>query len=969
MAEEIRGDAIANNSEQRTEEQNPLGNNRFVQAASGEETLNAFDQNRMLLSIMRDEFPDDFLYRQNQLTPNQPGTTRTSAETEPEIGTISSREKFDSAVRNEKGVLRVSTEKDRFAPYQMTKLYPTVDEDELDELIDEEWEFFEDAEEDDTIVTIEEPAPSGLFLVNSETDLGDFHDLYISGGPQTIDPDAEDITNRVFCVFFIINGKAYAIPTYKTLEVMLVERGLTYDDITEATSDEVKDFDLLLDGQTEELDDIDFQEFDEDEDGEITAYEEFIQRSLPTRDSDWNISIRFRSGYLPKTPFLRDPGDYIKPESMRATEGRTPTDEDGNELPPDRFVKEDPADRYFDRVFQKQTYKEKLREKYEGKMIVGDWPVPYDQGDVTQDTDIASDDAVLNIRMMMQGHWKFVRGSRTMQAYAYVNDIDISEYSPSNAGRYGEKGMVQLLIDNGGCTVVPTVGDAANEEREVTDAGGAVSDTRGVNSVLEGDNSFQNDSHPLWSAFPHIVDVDEDQIKGIDTAEYQEYIDNYNNGGNPFDITELKDFEPPGSLAYYNKTAYMEMVEAAIAQEQIDAIKDQIYEIWPSIAAKVEQTKIQIDALPTDLTKYYERKLGPKGPLYKLFISRKGKWKYVKKKRKKLKTKKSKSNLFKVCSKTLRIKWAFNEKQEEKIVSKYKWMKTVQRDKFAAWMSGGVKKSFAYNAVGTTSVAYTVGASIPIGVALATGISAAVGAAAANAAALAAGTTTITFIGAGGATVTATCLPTVTVVPSIGQYVVGAITNPITLGVAAVVGAFFLVDKLAGEVPADEYDLPPWRFMDDNWYLKACIYNEVDDEVDGFNQAAQAADENMPWVKDTIDTAYQNMGLIDEAILQSMEVSQFEAILANLTGLENLLDQLNEGDGVFSQVTQVVVEIDNFLANELKKQYRAIQFMRKKVHNKIGRKKKFGIAWPKGPQKILNEYVPGLTFDNYLPGQ
>ena len=42
--------------------------------------------------------------------------------------------------------------------------------------------------------------------------------------------------------------------------------------------------------------------------------------------------------------------------------------------------------------------------------------------------------------------------------------------------------------------------------------------------------------------------------------------------------------------------------------------------------------------------------------------------------------------------------------------------------------------------------------------------------------------------------------------------------------------------------------------------------------------------------------------------------------------------------------------------------------MRKKVHNKIGRKKKFGLVWPKGPQRILNEYVPGLTFDNYLPG-
>ena len=219
MAEEIRGDAIANNSEQRTEEQNPLGNNRFVQAASGEETLNAFDQQRMLLSIMKDEFPDDPLYHRNQLTPDNPGITRTLPGQRPDPGTHESPEQFPAPLRNEKGVLRVSTERDRFAPYQMTKLYPTVDEDELDELIDEEWEFFEDAEEDDTIVVVEEPAPTGLFLVNSETDLGDFHDLYISGGPQTIDPDAEDITNRIFCVFFIINGKAYAIPTYIPIRI------------------------------------------------------------------------------------------------------------------------------------------------------------------------------------------------------------------------------------------------------------------------------------------------------------------------------------------------------------------------------------------------------------------------------------------------------------------------------------------------------------------------------------------------------------------------------------------------------------------------------------------------------------------------------------------------------------------------------------------------------------------------------
>ena len=43
--------------------------------------------------------------------------------------------------------------------------------------------------------------------------------------------------------------------------------------------------------------------------------------------------------------------------------------------------------------------------------------------------------------------------------------------------------------------------------------------------------------------------------------------------------------------------------------------------------------------------------------------------------------------------------------------------------------------------------------------------------------------------------------------------------------------AFSLADKLIGEVPIDKYILPPWRFMDYNWYLKACIYNEID-EVD-----------------------------------------------------------------------------------------------------------------------------------------
>ena len=46
-------------------------------------------------------------------------------------------------------------------------------------------------------------------------------------------------------------------------------------------------------------------------------------------------------------------------------------DEDGNPVPPDLLSKYDPEDMYTDMVFLKQTYREKIREKFEGRMVIG----------------------------------------------------------------------------------------------------------------------------------------------------------------------------------------------------------------------------------------------------------------------------------------------------------------------------------------------------------------------------------------------------------------------------------------------------------------------------------------------------------------------------------------------------------------------------------------------------------------------
>lgn len=897
------------------------GNNRYTNAASSEDAINQIDNNDIVLKILKDEFPDDHFFAQNTLGPGSADDQ--ALEQDPSLALL------PDASRNTKNVLTLSTERDEYTKYELAKTFPTADEDDLDDIIDEEWEYFEDLD-DSPVVEISDVKASGLFLVASEMALRDVHDLYINNGPQTIETSDDDITNRVFCVFFVRNGVAYAIPTYKTLEVMLVERGETYDVIQEATAEQMKEFDLLIDGKGDE--------------DNMSPLDEFRNRTYTVRDSDWSTETRFRSGYIPIAPFVRDPGDYIKPEGLRNTTGRDVVDEDGNTIEVDQYFEEDPGDRYFDQVFQKQTYKEKLREKFEGKMVIADWPAPYKNEEVNMDTEIVSDDAVLNLRMMINGHWKFVNDGSVMKLYAYLNDYNISSFI-QGSGRYGTNGYIQLLIDAGGCTVVQAADGVSKQ-----------------NDVLGGNSDIGLEVEPLWNAFPHIVDADDDGLKGVDRLEYQEYLDNFTNGGAPFDIEHLKPYEPAGSIQYYPKQQYQDLIAQSIQQGQIDVIKEQIYESWPQVASLVQNTKTQFDAAirntPT-MSEYVTTKLGPEGPLYKIMLSKEGNWKFVKKKSNSLKVKDSHKRLFKLCSKKLRIKTSLNENEEETLVSKYKWMKTVHRDKFAAWASEGAADEVAAVAAAAAGPGVVLAGAISSAAALAASTAAAAAAAAATSAALAAAGFTISAGLAAGAPVV------VVSTPSVGALLGSMLTNPITLIAGAAIGTFYLIDWAMGEVTADEYDLPPWRFMEEEEYLQSCIFNEIDSFVAGFKLAADAADTHMPYVSSLVNNTYDQMLLFDTALLQAQSVEEFSELHTYLLAIQDLCDDINDS-GICASIISLRTEIDIYVADQLKRQYNAIQFLRKKV-NRDTNSKKYGIVWPKGPQNILNEHVPGLTFDNHLP--
>ena len=85
--------------------------------------------------------------------------------------------------------------------------------------------------------------------------------------------------------------------------------------------------------------------------------------------------------------------------------------------------------------------------------------------------------------------------------------------------------------------------------------------------------------------------------------------------------------------------------------------------------------------------------------------------------------------------------------------------------------------------------------------------------------------------------------------------------------------------------------------------------------------------------------------------------------------MQSLIEELNNS-GLYALGTELKAEIDIYLSKKLRGQYNAIQYLRKRVYssgNLFKKKRKYGLVWPKGPQDILNQYVPGCRFDNYVP--
>jgi hypothetical protein len=664
-----------------------MAGNRFTERPDAEdEFANEINQQEFLVSELKKEFPNDPVLQQGKLFESQ------KIPTLPVKGLA--KRNLDTALLEIDADVSAS-----YAEYNINKMVPGVDDEELDEILDDEFEFYLDPDEGG----FRAPATTGLFLLSVEIDDRpfDFHDTYLTSGPEQIPSfiarglEDDDILRNVFCVWFIERDLARPIPNYKTLEVMLAERSLTYSDIGEADEDQMKQFDMRIDGR--------FKNYPEEDDlgnplPRPTIYDEFVARSVIDRSKNWNVTTRFKAEYTPGesstgVPFLRDPGDYIKPEQLRGNATYIP---ELNKMVPARVAKliearrielndespnmtdkalareflkirdpledADPDDKYFDKAFV-TTRRERLRAEYEGKLILLQWPGVFNIDVVRNFSDnVISDDLIFDLRFMLFGHLKQVISLRTLKEIARINNVDTSAYDP-----------VDEIIPPGvaGTDEFQAALESLDEEQfsALREASGLINVMvqQGAIEVL-GDQRSETGTRAIWDDFGQIAQVDR-----LDFDEYDTYVTYESNNLAPFDIEQLTPYEPAGSIAYYPAKRYDDMQQQAIEQGQFDQAKKAIEEMFPPVASRAAELGLRLSGIQGGFAQMCQDAFGPDSDIHQILFNRKssdGKtFELIKEKNNdKIKIKGRDESFFKLCEKESRIfGYSMNKSKENKI--------------------------------------------------------------------------------------------------------------------------------------------------------------------------------------------------------------------------------------------------------------------------------------------------------------
>jgi hypothetical protein len=105
---------------------------------------------------------------------------------------------------------------------------------------------------------------------------------------------------------------------------------------------------------------------------------------------------------------------------------------------------------------------------------------------------------------------------------------------------------------------------------------------------------------------------------------------------------------------------------------------------------------------------------------------------------------------------------------------------------------------------------------------------------------------------------------------------------------------------------------------------------------------------------------------IESKINTAEGIEEFQLLLVDLQAINEVLDSYI--NTVIPIIQDAKTQMDLVAKAQMQKYYDAIQYVRRIVHERVGiDNNSRGIIWPSSPEAIIRKYLPGKTFDNYLP--
>jgi hypothetical protein len=228
---------------------------------------------------------------------------------------------------------------------------------------------------------------------------------------------------------------------------------------------------------------------------------------------------------------------------------------------------------------------------------------------------------------------------------------------------------------------------------------------------------------------------------------------------------------------------------------------------------------------------------------------------------------------------------------------------------------------------------------------------------------------------------------TITLSAAAGGATLTVVGSTVAAGVATVAGVGLLVvasaaavwgglQAIMGEALDDKYELPRNKFiypsagdrmssLMNEGYTDAMILNQTGPIVNQLYANAIVADQLIVTLRAAAVDIRNALNNLDERIATAEGIGEFNTILSDLMVIQQAVDSYNST--AMPVITSAKLVIDTYAKQQMQKYYTAVEYVRQKVYNEVLVNNSRGIQWPNSARIIVNKYLPGKTFDNYIP--